>query len=129
MSSRRFDPVLLIGDAVSFLVFAALGRTSHETGLSPAAVVGTALPFLVVWYPVGVWLRVFRPEAAAGPLIAARRILLPWLLAWPLALQLRALILDRSIPFSFAAVVFATNLVLLAGWRAVYARLRRPPAG
>jgi|GEM_PF-570339 len=116
-----FFPALAAGDAVSFLVFAALGRAEHQTGLGLLQIIVTALPFMAAWYPVALWLRAFKPAAVASPLAAAKSIVLPWLLAWPLGLQVRALLLDRTIPFSFAAVVFATNLVLLAAWRSTYA--------
>lgn len=121
MSARRFDPLLFAGDFVALLLFAALGRTSHGLTLTPGEIVTTALPFLVVWYPVGLWLRAFRADAVASPLAAARRAALAWLLAWPLGLQLRALILQRSVPFTFALLVLLTNLALLVGWRTAYA--------
>lgn len=121
MTERRVLPSLLLGDGIAIFLFALLGRAEHESGISLAGIAGTAAPFLVAWYPVGFWLRAFSPDALAGPLAAVRRVALPWLLAWPLGLQLRALILDRSIPFSFALVVFLTNLILLTGWRALYA--------
>ncbi len=118
-------PALLIGDALSFLVFAALGRAEHHTGLGVLEIISTAFPFMAAWYPVALWLKAFRERAVASVWAAARSVLLPWLLAWPLGLQLRALILDRSIPFSFAAVVFVTNLALLAVWRGTYAYFRQ----
>lgn len=118
-------PALLVGDAVSFLVFAAMGRAEHQTGLGILAIVLTAGPFMAAWYPVALWLRAFKEKAVATPWTAVKGILMPWLLAWPLGLQLRALILDRTIPLSFAIVVFVTNLLLLALWRGAYAFFRR----
>lgn len=124
-AAKGVVPALMIGDAVSFLAFAALGRAEHQTGLGVLAIIFTALPFMIAWYPVALWLKAFRERAVASVWTAVRSVLLPWLLAWPLGLQLRALILDRGIPFSFAAVVFATNLALLALWRGAYAYFRQ----
>lgn len=121
MSPRRFDLLLFAGDLVALLLFAALGRSSHGMSLNAGEIVSTALPFVAVWYPVGLWLRAFRADAVASPLAAARRAALAWLLAWPLGLQLRALILQRSIPLTFALLVLITNLALLVGWRTAYA--------
>ncbi len=124
MNTRRIQPSLLIGDGVAILLFAFMGRAEHQTGINISGVLSTALPFLIAWYPVAFWLRAFRPDTLDRPLVAARRTAVAWLLAWPLGLQLRALFLDRSIPFSFAVVVLVTNLILLIGWRSLYARYR-----
>lgn len=124
---KRIHPVLLLGDAIAILAFATLGRAEHQTGLAPAAIAGTAFPFWVAWFGVGLWLGAFRSEAVREPLAALKKAALTWLLAWPLALQLRVLLTGRSIPFSFAAVVFAVNLLFLGGWRLLYAwRKSRP---
>lgn len=122
---RRVDPRLIIGDTVAILAFAALGRAEHQTGIHFAGIVSTAAPFLAAWYAVGFWLRTFHPDRTASPLAAVRSVLLPWLLAWPLGLQMRALFLDRNIPFSFALVVLVTVLLLLVGWRLLFAFWRR----
>ena len=124
-AAKGVVPALMAGDAVSFVVFSALGRAEHQTGLAPLQILFTALPFLIAWFPVALWLKAFQPRAVASVWAAVKSVFLPWLLTWPLALQLRALILDRNIPFSFAAVVFAMNLALLALWRGSYAFFRQ----
>lgn len=49
----------LLADAAAVLLFAAVGRSSHAEGLTPAGVVATAWPFLaggaVGWLAVRAW--------------------------------------------------------------------------
>lgn len=126
--ARRVNPVLIVGDALAILIFAALGRAEHGMDLAPAAIVATAFPFWIAWYGVGAWLRAFRPDAVRAPLPAVKKAALTWVLAWPVALQLRVLLTSRPVPFPFAATVFVINLLLLCGWRTLYAwaKGRRP---
>lgn len=108
---------------MSFLVFASVGRGSHQeaTGLSAfGSVVGTAAPFLLAWYALAAPLGALDHALARKP----RELLLAtakaWIVAWPCALFLRAVLLRRGIPVSFAMVVLASNAVLLLGWRGVF---------
>jgi uncharacterized integral membrane protein len=36
-------------DALLIILFAALGRRTHESGMEPAGILWTALPFLIAW--------------------------------------------------------------------------------
>ena len=83
--------------------------------------VSTALPVAVAWFGVGALLGGYRREAYATPGGAARRAALIWLVAGPLGVVLRALWLMRPIAWTFALITFVTNLILLTGWRAVFA--------
>ncbi len=129
---RRAQVVLLIGDVISFLLFAAIGRGSHgeATGFGALLEVGkTAAPFLLGWFLAAPWLGAFRVNASAhiGKLPLPRslvgRTMLAWVVAWPLGLGLRALFLQRAIPLSFAIVTFIANTILLLGWRGIFAWL------
>jgi hypothetical protein len=120
-----------VGDIVSFLVFAALGRSSHGEAAGLGAlfeVAKTATPFLLGWFLAAPWLGAYRlaekpgaPPLQVGPFV--RRTALAWLAAWPLGLALRALFLWRGIPVSFALVTFITNIIFLVGWRGIFAWL------
>lgn len=115
---------LVIGDAISFLVFAAIGRNSHGEAAGFGAVlevVRTAGPFLLGWFVVAPFTGALRGELLTHPRSLLKRTSLAWLFAWPLGLGLRALFLQRGIPLSFAIVVGITNTVLLLGWRGVAA--------
>lgn len=126
--------VLVLGDCISFLVFAAIGRSSHGEAAGFGAlleVVKTAAPFLLGWFLAAPWLGAYRltPLPAidrratnANPLMPfIKRTALAWVVAWPIGLGLRALFLQRGIPLSFAIIVFLTNTVLLVGWRSFFA--------
>lgn len=115
---------LIIGDIVAILLFATLGRAEHQTGLAPADVVGTALPFLISWFALAIPLGALRADAVQSPGRAAAKAATTWACAWPLGLLLRSLILSRGIPLTFALVVFAVNALLLIGWRTLYASWR-----
>jgi hypothetical protein len=122
--------LLVAGDTLAFLVFATLGRRSHgqEAGLEALlATLGTAAPFVLGWLLVAPFVGAYRSTLWGRPAPMARRTALAWLGAWPLGLVLRALIVQRPIPLSFALVVGITNTLLLLGWRVVLALLTRRP--
>ncbi len=125
--------LLLLGDSISFIVFAMIGRSSHGRVTELEALLEIVPPFLVVWLLVAPLLGAFRlhrkpaasehaEQAASSGLLRAFlwRTVLAWVIACPLGLGLRALYLQRSIPLTFAIVTFLSNLVLLVGWRALF---------
>jgi hypothetical protein len=108
-------------DLVAVLVFAAVGRRSHEEGFSLLGVLEVAAPFLV-GAVVG-WLagRVWREP------LAWRSGLAVWLGTAVVGLALRALVLHR-LPLSFVLVASVSLAVFLLGWRLLFragARLSR----
>jgi hypothetical protein len=122
--------MLVAGDAVSFLVFAAIGRSSHgeAAGLDALLqVAATAAPFALGWWLVAPFVGAYRMRQEKAQGWAARlpssflvRTALAWVLALPVGLALRALFLQRGIPLSFAVVTFIANTILLLGWRGVF---------
>ena len=120
----RLTAALVAGDALAFMLFSAIGRTSHGEAAGLEAllqVAGTAAPFLAGWFLAAPPLGAYRPALLAGPRPMLARTALAWLVAWPLGLGLRALLLQRGIPISFALVTFATVLVILGLWRGLFA--------
>jgi len=122
--------ILVVGDAVSFLIFASAGRSSHgeATGFSAALyVVGTALPFAASWFIVASVLGAFRRSATATFGDMLQRKELAWVCTWPVAMLVRfAADRVRGLPlnsgfFAFAAVVLITNAIFLGAWRGVFA--------
>lgn len=133
-ASSRLTYVLLIGgDLLAFTLFAIIGRRSHSEAAGLMAwleVLKTAAPFMAGWFLVAPWLGAFRArdyQAGAATSVAgvAQRTALAWLVAAPLALLLRAILLQRGIPFSFALITFSTNLTFLVAWRSLFAWLGR----
>ncbi len=111
------SPILLGGDALAFLAFAALGRNQHHEASGVLAAVQTAWPFIAGWVLTAPFQGVLMVERGK-PLEAARDALRCWPMAWLLALAFRAGVQRRAVPVSFDIVAFLTNLALLACWRA-----------
>lgn len=113
--------MLVIGDMMCFLIFAALGRNTHGETSGFAAIpqiIVTALPFAAGWFLVSPFVGAFRRKIMAQPRAMATRTALAWLLAWPVAMLLRGFFVDHRIPpLSFAAVVLLFNMLLLLVWR------------
>jgi hypothetical protein len=125
---HRRTRFLIVGDALAFGLFAAIGRRSHGETAGLAAVgevLLTAAPFMAAWFLVAPWLRVFAAATIARPRAMILRTLLAWLLALPLGLLLRALVIGRVSPPSFAIVTFLALGAILGGWRAAFAWFNR----
>lgn len=125
VASRWRIAALAAGDALSFLVFAGVGRQTHEeaSGLGALGyVAATAVPFALGWFLVTPWLGAFRRDLTMGVRAMMRRTELAWLAAWPVTLLLRwALASDHRVPLSFAIVILLSNAVFLGLWRGVFA--------
>lgn len=120
----RRTVLLVIGDALALLIFAALGRASHgeEASLTALAQVAeTAAPFIIGWFVAAPLVGAYRAQVtgALQPMLA--RTWLSWLIAWPIGLGLRALIRQTTIPLSFALVTFVTVLAIMSLWRGAFA--------
>ncbi len=124
--------VLVVGDALSFLVFVSVGRTSHGEVSGFGAliyVIGTALPFMAAWYAVAPFLGAFRRETTSSVLSMVTYTERAWLCAWPVAMLVR-FVADRvqgvelnSGFLTFAAVVLVTNAIFLSVWRGAFAAI------
>jgi hypothetical protein len=119
---------LTLGDLVAFVVFAALGRETHNevTGLGAIGeTLWTALPFALGWFLVAPWLGAFKRAGAGRPLQMLRRTEIAWLASWPVALLLRwTFTPDHHLPpLAFAIVALLANAVILGGWRTAFAAL------
>ncbi len=132
--ARRAWPlvVLAAGDALSFLVFAGVGRRSHNetSGLGAlASIAVTAFPFALGWFLVSPFAGAFRRTLIGNPLGMLKRTELAWLGAWPVTLILRwALSSDHQIPVSFAVVILISNAIFLGVWRTAFALITRTRA-
>lgn len=121
---------LIVGDAISFLVFVIVGRTNHgeTTGFGAIlSIVGTALPFALAWFVVAPFLGAFRSDVTASLSTMLRRTEFAWLCTWPLAVLIRFIVdrfnavqLEASF-LAFAVVVLVTNAVFLGLWRGAFA--------
>lgn len=118
--------VLIMGDALSFVIFAAMGLRSHQEGQGLGDVLATAYPFALAWFLVAPFLGAYRRRATdRGPARALASAELAWLGAYPAALLARwALGPDHKMPFSFAVVILLANAILLGAWRTLFAFIR-----
>lgn len=134
MPSDRLIPgygrvvALTVGDLIAFVVFATLGRDSHNEATGLGAIgqtLWTALPFALGWFLVAPWLGAFRRKETERPLDMLRRTEMAWVASWPVALLLRWVFTsDHHIPpLAFAIVALLANAVILGGWRTAFAAL------
>lgn len=116
---------LVFGDLLCFFIFASLGSTQHGTGTSLLYFAWVAVPFLAGWFLVSPFLGMFKADLSIQPKKMLIRTMLSWLVAWPVAMLLRWLLVDRLSKnpvslgsfFSFAIIVLLFNMGLLILWR------------
>lgn len=116
---------LPFGDLVVLMLFASIGRASHEEGLTVPGVVETAAPFVLGWFVAASFMGAYRDEAMDAPKEALLTTARTWVVGIPLGLLFRAVYLRKGIPISFAIVALLTTLIMLILWRAGVALLRR----
>jgi hypothetical protein len=112
---------LVIGDALCFLIFAAIGSGSHGevSGVSSIPhIIVTALPFVAGWFLVSPFVGAFRRMVVAQPRVMVIRTGLAWVLAWPVTMLLRGIFVDHGVPpLTFAIIALLFNLGILLLWR------------
>lgn len=120
---------LVVGDALSFLIFTGVGRNTHgeASGLAALGQVAlTALPFALGWFLVSPWVGAYRRAATDTARRMLTRTELAWLATYPAALILRVLIApDHSMPITFAIVILLANAIFLGIWRSAFALVER----
>jgi hypothetical protein len=118
-TSARQAPIALFADIVCVLVFATVGRRSHAEGLTLAGIAHTAWPFLagtgVGWLLIRGWRRPFTVIPTG---------LAVWVSTVVVGMLLRKAT-SAGVQTSFVVVASIATAVLLLGWRAVVALLRR----
>jgi len=125
-NNARRVAILVAGDLVAFNVVTAIGLLSHGelTGFDALGqVVLVAAPFAIGWFLIAPFAGVFRADIAGQPRRILPRAALAWLIALPIGLLLWSLIRQKPVQPAFAVVTFITNLIVLLGWRGVFAWL------
>lgn len=118
---RYLPPILLAGDVLAIFMFIFLGQIDHETVNRANPILGAlpqVFPFVLCWVAAA-WLlgayKLFQPFSLVTFL---GRSLTAWLVAAPLGMVLRALLLGRAtIPVPFFLVTLAVGGSFLLGWR------------
>ena len=100
-------------DVVAVLVFVAIGRTSHDHGISVSGMVSTSWPFLVGlaagWGLARAWRR---------PLEVAPTAVIVWLSCVAVAMAVRV-VAGQGTAVAFVAVALGFLALELLGWRAL----------
>jgi hypothetical protein len=120
---------LVIGDAIVFLIFAAIGRRSHGEAAGLGAffqIVLTAAPFAAGWFLVSPFTGAFRRGLEKQPVKMLQRTLLSWLPGWAVGFTLRGIFVDHAIPpLTFAIVSLLSNTIFLLLWRLPFSWIGR----
>ena len=118
-SLRRTTLILMAGDLAIFVMFALVGRETHASS-DPNLVVNalpTLLPFVLIWLLVSIPMGVYRSNVYRFVPLTIIRTLAAWIVAGPIALYARALLLGRTaIPVPFILVTMGLNGVMLLAW-------------
>ncbi len=117
--SNRPQNILIVGDIVIFTFFALSGRETHAPG-DPDPIVNalpTLLTFLIVWFAIATVGCVYRSAVMINLRLAFLHTLIAWLIAAPIAIVIRAILLSRTaIPWQFVAVTLGFVGTLLLLW-------------
>ncbi|CAD7700509.1 unnamed protein product [Ostreobium quekettii] len=110
--------LLVVGDAVGLLIFAAIGRISHGEVLS-LETIGTVLPFWIGWFAAAGLLGGYGKAARGeeGVLASAGAAAKCWAVGTPAGLLLRSLFKGQLPPTSFAIVSCVATGAIMVGWR------------
>lgn len=122
--SRSNTLILMAGDLAIFVVFVLVGRETHAAGDLNLIinVLPTLLPFVLIWFLVAIPMGVLRPNVYRVVPLAIIRTLAAWIIAGPIAIYVRALLLSRTaIPWQFVVVTMGLNAVLLLTWHMSFA--------
>jgi peptidoglycan/LPS O-acetylase OafA/YrhL len=113
----------LVVDVIGVLVFCAVGRRSHDEGITVSGVATTAWPFLtgtvVGWVASRGWRR---PTAVVPTGVVV------WLCTVVVGMVLRK-VTSAGVAASFVVVASSVTAVLLLGWRAAVGLARRRRRG
>lgn len=125
-SNTQRTVLLVIGDAIVFLVFAFIGVRSHKEAIDVVKVATTAAPFALGWFIVAPFVGAFSRKKTDAPGKMALYTVLAWLPSLVLGMTFRGLTVDHQVPPpSFMIVTLITNTIFLLIWRVPFAWLTR----
>jgi len=125
----RAPLVLYLGDIFSILLFAIIGRQSHDMATESAAftaVFNTAAPFIIGWFLVAPWLGAFQPEAWQSAKSAVLTVLKAIVPALIVSILVRALFEGGFSPIVLYLVAGSFMLLMLVIWRLIYTLVIAP---
>ena len=113
--------ILVLGDIIALAIVTIIGFATHgETGLSfIPRMTTTFFPLLVAWLLISPWLGLFNPEVVSNRKLFWRPAL-AMLLAAPLAVILRAAMLNAAALPLFTLILGLTSALGMLIWRLIY---------
>ncbi|MFQ3661514.1 MAG: DUF3054 domain-containing protein [Chloroflexaceae bacterium] len=123
-ASGQRTAFLVAGDVVALLVFAAIGRRSHGEAAGLGAILDvarTAAPFILGWLIAATLAGAYTPGRTRGPGPMLLTTLIGWTGGLVLGAVFRAMMIGRFSPISFYVITFLVALLILGGWRGVFA--------
>ena len=103
-------------DVAMIILFAALGRRTHDEGSAVGGTLTVAAPFVIGYVIAAAALRLRRAP------LSVRRAAPVWAVGIALGMVLRGTVFDRGLAPAFVVVAFVTTGALILGWRLVLAR-------
>lgn len=110
--------IALAVDLAMIVLFAAMGRASHDEGSAVGGTLLVAAPFLIGYVVAAAVTRLDRTP------LSITRAALTWFPAIVLGMLLRRFVFDRGTAVAFVIVAFVTTGVLIVGWRCLVALIR-----
>lgn len=114
---------LAFTDALALILFAFVGRMSHNEGFDPVMDLLTAAPFLLAWFALSPFAGAYSRNATASAKRAASSLLLPWAISMPAGLLIRGLGKGAISPTPFIVVSLVATFLALWLARCVYIAL------
>jgi Protein of unknown function (DUF3054) len=122
---RFFPWILLAGDLLVLAAFVVAGQREHEMANPNNPFLGVLLTtgeFAAAWLVAASWFGALLQDDPPSLRSFMSRSLSAWLMAAPLGVLVRALVLGRAdIPTAFLIVVLGLCGALLLGWRLLFA--------
>ncbi|MSP14131.1 MAG: DUF3054 domain-containing protein [Chloroflexi bacterium] len=118
--------VLVAGDFAVFMLFAIIGRASHELPEDTFPLLAqflTAAPFIAGWFAVSPFFGMYSAAKMSTWFQVLGWVVIAWLPAETIGLILRAIFGGRPFIFTFALVTFLTIGLMLLIWRILFWRL------
>lgn len=116
---------LAAGDAAAIALFAVIGLANHKEGITASGLARNVLPILGAWVVVAPIMGTYRNPSP-------RSMLMTWIIAVPVGVAIRAIVLHREADGSqvvFGIITLITTGLLLLGWRGVAALATRRERG
>jgi hypothetical protein len=112
---------LILGDVVAIAILTYIGFATHyEIDLFYLLRMWTTFfPVLIGWFLIAPWLGLFDDEVTAN-FTSLWRVLLAMLLSAPLAVVLRAVLLQSSASPFFVLILGGSNALGMLAWRLAY---------